>query len=237
MKIIFIVGQTAVGKSSTLEALFKNQPSLHLLPNRRELTDEIIIPEMLMDAGKELTPIKDRVERFALTAAYRKKYQTGMIHALKLFLDKGTIPQTSLVFDNIRGLEECQGALETFHGARFIFLYAPPLVRLKRMLGRKDAFDTTEHVPSDASFKEKLEAIPEAVKTFGLGPLLNLYNSGTPEDVLLNGIKIISTEVQNYNAEQAAGFLKTHLDDRQLLYLDTSQLGIDEVSQKIQDWL
>lgn len=236
MNIIFIVGQTAVGKSSTLETLFKSQSSLQLLPNRRELTDQIIIPEMLADTGQEVRPVKDRVERFALTAAYRKKYHTGVIHALKLYLEANDLPQTAVVFDNIRGLEECQGALETFHGARFIFLYAPPLVRLKRMLGRQDAFDSTQLALSDADFKEKLEAIPGALETFGLGPLLELQAT-SDETALLNAVKIIATEVQNYHAEQAVGYLKTHLDDDQLLYLDTSQLGIDEVSQNIQDWL
>jgi hypothetical protein len=245
--IIFIVGLTGVGKSTTLSALRASTPTFELLPNRRDLADTIIIPEIQRAEGKERRTEKDRLERFRLTAKYRELYPAGMVHALQQHLSsprtggtEGGSPksQRALVFDNIRGLDECKAALELFPSSRFIFLDAPPRVRLKRLIGRGDNFDqvAATRVEND-SFTEKLLALNGAEKLFDVYEVASLATSISDESKTIDAVKIIVTEHQHYNWSEAASYLKSRLDKTRLLYLDTSQLSIEEVTKQIKEWL
>jgi dephospho-CoA kinase len=238
--ILFIIGLTGVGKSTTLKALQSSTVNFELLPNRRELADTIIIPEVQRAEGKEQRAEKDRLERFRLTAKYRELHPAGMVHALQVYLDnhhKDTKTR-SLIFDNIRGLHECRAAVEMFEGSRFIFLDAPAMVRLKRLIGRGDSFDqvAATRLEND-SFIEKLLALEGAEKIFDVYEIARLDTTGVDESKILDAVEIILTEHKNYNSEEAANYLKSILDTKRLLYLDTSQLSIDQVTQKIQEWL
>jgi hypothetical protein len=238
--ILFIIGLTGVGKSTTLKALQSSTLDFELLPNRRELADMIIIPEVQKAEGNEQKPKKDRLERFRLTAKYREMYPGGMVHALQVYLshhNKDTKVQ-SLIFDNIRGLDECKAAIKIFEGSRFIFLDAPAIIRLKRLIGRGDSFDqvAATRLEND-SFIEKLLALQGAEKLFDVYEIARLDTSGIDESKILDAVQIILTEHQNYNSEDAENYLKSKLDDKRLLYLDTSQLSIEEVTKRIQEWL
>jgi dephospho-CoA kinase len=236
--ILFIVGLTGVGKSTTLNALKSSTLQFELLPNRRELADTIIIPKVQRAEGKEPKAEKNRLERFRLTAKYREMYPTGMVHALQHFLSKHKTTEQNLIFDSIRGLDECKAAVETFSGSRFILLDAPPVVRLKRLIGRSDSFDqvAATRLEND-SFIEKLLALQGAEKVFDVYEIARLDTSGVDENKILDAAQIILTEHQNYDSSAAAAYLNYRLDDTRLLYLDTSQLSIEEVSGKIQGWL
>jgi GTPase SAR1 family protein len=236
--LLFIVGLTGVGKSTTLKALKSSALQFELLPNRRELADTIIIPEMQRAEGKKQRVERDRLERFRLTAQYRERYPAGMVHALQQYLSKHKTTGQNLMFDNIRGLGECRAALETFSDSRFIFLDAPPMVRLKRLIGRSDSFDqvAATRLEND-SFIEKLLALNGAEKLFDVYEVAKLDTSGIEESKLIDAVQIMLTEHQHYNSSEAASFLKSQLDNIQLLYLDTSQLSIEDVTKKIQEWL
>ncbi len=237
--LIFIVGQTAVGKSSTLEALQASAETFTLLPNRRQLTDDIIIPEIQQDLAQPQEQVKDRVERFALTKAYREKYGSGMIHALESYFASLDQPlRGTVVFDNIRGLPEVKAAHETFKTARFVFLFAPPLVRLKRMLARQDAFDKAGAARlENSSFIENLQAIEGAAEVFDLYELARLEASGASDDAIINSATIITAEVKNYNAEAAKAYLDETVNDAAFLFLNTSNLNIAQVRDAIKAWL
>lgn len=232
--MLFISGLTGVGKSSTLKALGELKDYI-LLPNRRELTDQIIIPEVLQDEGKNVYEVKDRLERFRLTAAYRQKHPKGIIKALQSHMQN--LPIGNYIFDNIRGLEECQAAIQSFPEARVIFLDAPPLVRLKRLLGRKDSFDQVLGNLEAADLLEQLHAIENIHQVFEPQHILNLKTSNITDRQLLDAVHIILAEHKNYNAAEAACFLRQVLPEKQLLYLETSQLGIEQVRQNIEKWL
>jgi guanylate kinase len=237
--ILFIIGLTGVGKSTTLKTLQSSNVNFELLPNRRELTDTIIIPEVQKAEGKELKAEKDRLERFRMTAKYRKLHPAGMVHALQQYLSNHTdVAIQRLIFDNIRGLDECKAAVELFENSRFIFLNAPAIVRLKRLIGRGDSFDqvAATRLEND-SFIEKLLALGGAEKVFDVYEIARLDTTGVDESKILDAVQIILTEHQNYNSEKAANYLKQKLDTNRLLYLDTSQVSIEEVTQKIQGWL
>jgi dephospho-CoA kinase len=236
--ILFIIGLTGVGKSTTLKVLQSSASKFELLPNRRELADTIIIPEVQRAEGREQRAEKDRLERFRLTAKYREMYPASMVHALQHFLAENKMTEQNLIFDNIRGLDECRAAAQTFPGSRFIFLDAPPIIRLKRIIGRGDSFDqvAATRLEND-SFIEKLLALNGAEKLFDVYEIARLDTSGIDESKILDAVQIILTEHQNYNSSNAKHYLESQLDDTRLLYLDTSQLAIEEVAKKIQEWL
>ena len=236
LAITFIVGLTAVGKTTTLEALQNRH--VYLLPNRRELTDTIIIPDMQEKLGQPKARVIDRLERFSLTKAYREHHPEGIIHALKHYIDQVTLPTKTLLFDNIRGLNECQAAHTSFSNARFLFLDAPYRVRLERLIGRNDAFDRVTIKTADKSFEERLQRLYGIEFMFSQSELEHLYTS--PQDkqkAILDALSILSKEYENYNSEKALKYLQTKLDDKRLLYLDSSKLGLSEVVKKIEAWL
>ena len=240
MDFIFLIGQTGVGKSTTLDALLRSEQRLVLLPNRRKLADDIIIPQMQTELGEAVGAVSDRVERFRLTAAYREKNLGGMVHALQTYFSNAKLDKAqTYVFDNIRGLEECTAALEHFPASRFIFLNAPPFIRLQRLLVRSDSFDeVAAERPGNTLFTENLEEIDNASDAFDFCEIARLEaNSNYSDEAILKAVRIISAEFKNYNADAAATYLMSRLDKPQLLYLDTSKLSIDEVSSRIQGWL
>ena len=241
LDILFVSGLTGVGKSTTLAAL--ENESLTLLPNRRALTDEIIIPWVQQSLGQEQKRVTDRLERFDLTCTYRETHPGGIVAALQEYLSTHPPDATErLVFDNVRGLDECRAALATFPKSRYIFLDAPPLTRLKRMLGRGDSFDQIKQVNTvrleNTTFVEQLMSLEGANEIFDSYELARLEaNSDVADDKILDTAKIILKEQQNYSAEEAARFLKSELAAERLLYLDTSLLSIDEVVTAIGKWL
>lgn len=246
LPILFIVGLTGVGKSSTLNAVRGAfTPSFTLLPNRRELADTIIIPEQLRASGRPVEAVTDRLERFALTAGYRKTYPGGMVHALVEHLTKEylreALPERP-VFDNIRGLDESRAALQTFSNARFIVLDAPPLVRLKRLVGRSDTFDNVSTVGAtrleNTPLTEQLLTIKGVKDVFDLYALARLEaTSGLSGEAILSAVRIIVAEQQNYDSSAACRFLESHLDATRLLYLGTSDLSLARVASAVEDWL
>lgn len=169
MKVLFLVGLTGVGKSTVLPVVLARQTGAPL-PDRRELTDRVIIPAAQRLAGQEPSPVSDRLERFRLTARYREAHPEGIVHALVRHLDSlapvdrealepatGTaglymrrVPRAGQsndagcqepVFDGLRGVDEVTAAAKRFPSARFLMLEARPETRVARLAGRSDSFD------------------------------------------------------------------------------------------------
>ena len=243
--IVFVVGLTGVGKSTTLAAL---ETPLTLLPNRRELADTVILPTVQRELGQDPAPVNDRLERFTLTARYREQHSGGMVHALAQYLKSCELVNSgaTYLFDNIRGLNECRAAAQTFPNLRYLFLDAAPLVRLQRLIGRGDAFDKVAATFIKAPLNKggwgdlsqgTQDAADSSKALFNPHDIARLEARGAPEDKLLNAIRIIVAEHQNYDADQAAAYLKAELNDERLLYLDTGDLSISEVTARIGAWL
>ncbi len=171
--LIVLVGVTGVGKSTALAALngpTLGGPGLRVLPDRRQVTDAVMIwPQ----AGRA---VSDREERFKLTAQYRETHPGGMAQALGELWAEPLAAQP-LVFDGLRGLNEVQYAAEVFAAWRFINLHAPDALRVRRLLGRGDAFDNAGGTVGggvDGDLRAALAALPGAAQVLTPGELGDL---------------------------------------------------------------
>ena len=239
MKLLFLLGLTGVGKSTAVEALQTGSIPLTLLPNRRTLTDDLIIPEMQRAAGQPLEPVTDRLERFELTRRYRERYPGGMVSALRQYLEAQPCKdQKTLLFDNVRGLEETKAAVQTFSEARFISLDAPPIVRLLRLVGRSDSFDRVAATRlENTTFAEQLLTFEGLETVFDPYELARLEARGVPETDLLKAVRIILSEAQHYDMDAATAYLRQTQPAESFLQLDTADLSPDEVQTQIRAWL
>ncbi|AWN24681.1 ATPase [Deinococcus irradiatisoli] len=224
---------TGVGKSTALGALASGP--LRVLPDRREVTDAVMIGPL---AGRAVT---DRQERFALTASYRQLHPGGMAQALGSLW---TVPRPGerLVFDGLRGLDEVRYAAETFPEWRFVNLHAPDLLRVRRLLGRNDAFDQAGQTGQREEGQELLAALrdlPGAGEVFSeadLQALADLIHEGHPPGEILSKTRIVLSERQNYDPDAARAFLST-LPPERVLDLDTAALALEAVASRLQGWL
>lgn len=234
-QLVFIVGLTGVGKSSALAAM-RLPVGAQLLPNRRELTDRIIIPQAQRLAGELPAPVSDRLERFRLTARYREAFPGGMVHALSEYLAARPELAGTLIFDNIRGLAEVEAALARFAEARFALLDAPPMVRLMRLVARNDRFDQAAVRLENTAFIENLLAIEGVAEVFDPYEVARLAASGTSDAEILKAVQIIVAEQRHYAAAPVIARLQ-QLPEARRLILDTSTMPLAMVAGELERWL
>lgn len=223
--LLVLVGVTGVGKSTTLEHLSPAEPACSLLPDRRVLTDALIIPAMQQEAGLPPGPVADRKLRFDLTRRYRQRFPGGMAHALaQLCLDGAQWPGL-LVFDGLRGEHEISHAAAALPRACFAMLDAPDAVRVRRLLGRNDAFDRIATGAPPATPLPGSMALPEGdgiLTAEEQAALLDLVAAGAvgAEEVRA-GLRIVAEERKNYSPTETRAALLAHAGGRTLI-VDTT---------------
>lgn len=244
--LVIMVGLTGVGKSTVLELLLKTGPDFTLLPNRREITDKIIIASLQSEAGQTPYLVTDRVERFEYTARYRAKFPGGMAHALSRLVIQPDHIKPLLIFDGVRGLNEVEHAVTFFPLARFIVLDAPDTVRLNRLLKRDDIFDKTGAGPKAGSLAGQnlvaaLLAIPNVEVVFSTEELHQIANSThstqISTDEVIQKVSIIVKERRNYDSKTARDYLSRTLPAQQIVVVDTASHSAQAVAQQIANWL
>lgn len=208
LPLAILVGVTGVGKSTTVDALAEHF-DFTLLPNRRTLTDRMIIAPMQAADGEPNAPVTDRSRRFDFTRRYREANPGGMAHALADIVIDPEVHPGLLLFDGLRGVNEIEYAIEALPLARFIVLDAPDVVRVQRLLGRNDAFDrigtqSTGKTRSDgdlAGFADLgLEQASALFDPADEAQLLSLVNSGQVKSVdLAAKLRIVVEERRNYD--------------------------------------
>ena len=233
LEFFVLVGVTGVGKTTTLEALGKAGFGFSSLPDRRLVTDVVMIEPL---AGKA---ISDREERFALTAKYRELHPGGMAQAIGMLqLDLEHLNQP-LIFDGLRGLDEVSFAASHYPKARFIVLDAPDETRVERLLGRSDAFDAITNSKLTGNTFQQLKAIKGVNQVFSdaqLEKLATLETTGLNPGEIVSKTKIVVTERQNYNPIEARDFL-VKLGATRVLYLDTTAAAPEVIAKRIMDWV
>jgi energy-coupling factor transporter ATP-binding protein EcfA2 len=235
-----LVGVTGVGKSTALAAL----NGLKLLPDRREVTDAVMILPL---AGG---PVADREERFALTARYRLEHPGGMAQALGSLCADPQLWSGPLVFDGLRGQDEVHFAAQHFPLWRFVSLHAPDSVRVRRLLGRGDSFDSVsfDSVSFDSvssatgesgNLRRALEHLGGATQIFTpaeLDELAALETTGLSSAEILSKTRIVLSERQHYDPAAARTVLSPLTAERHL-ELDTHLLSPQAVAGQIAAWL
>lgn len=231
LPLTVLVGVTGVGKSTALAALREADPALKVLPDRREVTDAVMI--LPLSGG----PVSDREERFRLTALYRQTHPGGMAQALgSLLADTGHWGEQP-VFDGLRGEDEVRYAAAHFPRWRFVALGAPDAVRVRRLLGRGDHFDQirTEGAEDLRAALEGLKGSAEVFTAAELDDLAGLVKEGhRPEDILAK-TKIVLSERRNYDPAAAEAALRTLPPERALI-LDTVRLSPEQVGAAVRAW-
>ena len=243
-----LVGVTGVGKSTALAALLSGNGILKLLPDRREVTDAVMI--LPVTGG----PVGDREARFELTARYRALHPGGMAQALGSLCADPETWSGPLVFDGLRGKGEVEYAAAHFPAWRFVSLHAPDAVRVRRLLGRADAFDqvagdrvTGDRVTgiqaagnqnSGLDVRAELAALKGVYEVFGaaeLDTLAELVGEGHSAAEVLAKTRIVVSERRNYDPQAARAALWL-LPAERWLDLDTDLNTPDEVARRIQAW-
>lgn len=183
--LVMLAALTGTGKTTTLELLRQRLglASVDVIPSRRELTDWILFPLSQTLADEPVTPVTDRVQRFAITRRFARQVEGGMaaIFSWLYLADEARAP---LLSDGIRGPNEVGYALLHLPCWQIVELTLHPLTRLRRLSRRNDRFDRAEGT-ADLSF------LPEALQT----EARELYHSGEISDKALS---ICRAEAQNY---------------------------------------
>lgn len=242
--LLVLAGVTGVGKSTTLAALHTAGLACHLLPDRRELTDALILPTMLTATGETAAPVKDRTQRFALTRAYRQLHPGGMSEALAtLWIDAAQTPGL-LLFDGLRGENEVIHTAQRLPLARFVLLDAPDVVRVIRLMGRRDPFDViaaraSDHTPHTPDRFAALGGT-DAAALFTAAEqhiLADLVSTGeATADDLRKALTIVVEERRNYDPASTRAALETHAAARTLV-VDTVADAPHTIALKILDFL
>ncbi len=249
--LIIVVGVTGVGKTTTLSALSHYGCDFSLLPNRRVLTDHLIISQLQRQDGQVPHPV-DRVTRLAYTRRYRQDYPGGMAHLLGQVQVNPTQIAAPLIFDGLRGENEVRYAAAALPQATFVVLDAPDLVRLQRLLHRGDPFDQVtvqnrltapvNHQPTSDPGDRGFAAlgIPEAKQVFDAhqeAAILNWVHTGhVMPDELRAKLKIVVEERRNYDPQATIHTLKQVAGDRTLI-IDTTRQTPEQAAQRISQWI
>ncbi|MFN6479789.1 AAA family ATPase [Nostoc sp. DedQUE07] len=230
--LLIIVGMTGVGKSTIAKALAKEGLDFTLLPNRRVLTERVIIAPMLKMQEKLIQP-HCRIKRLTYTRLYREYFPGGMGHILASLHINPQQVNSMLVFDSLRGENEIRYAAKALKNAKFVMLTAPNTVRLERLIKRHDSFDRIANQELD----DCMQIIPEVLSNFAsLGvPEASAYFTPKEEQQILElvskqvvtslelreKLKIFIEESQNYDSVLTKQILEAMDTSDRSLIIDT----------------
>ncbi len=149
--LLILVGGSGVGKSVAIQQLTQRwyPEALHILPNRRELTDRLVVAPLQRADGVEVKAL-GRMEKLAYIRRFRQMHPPGLAYPFAhLWVDGSLLDGRSLlVFDGLRGEEEVRFAAAALPQARFAAFDAPVFVRLCRLINRNDAYDSVSGSPA-----------------------------------------------------------------------------------------
>lgn len=224
--LLILVGVTGVGKSTTLARMDEQETCPHPLPERRALTDRLIIPAVQNAIGEAISPVFDRSARFGYTRRFRDFFSGGMAQALTLISVAPDLVDRPLLFDGLRGEQEVAYALRMLPRACFVMLDAPDLVRVLRLLGRNDAFDRILPPAGGAPAVTLGDLLQDEVGALfseeEVAQLRALVADGSlSADEVLAKVRIVSEERRNYDPAAARRLLASVTGDRALI-IDTT---------------
>jgi hypothetical protein len=241
LRLIIIVGVTGTGKTTATENLAEQGLNFELLPDRRFLTDKLIIAPLQREDGQEVKTLP-RIQRVPYIRRYKQRHPAGLAYAIsKLFVDPRTCDDF-WVFNGLRGQEEVRYAIEAIPKAEFIVLDADDIVRAERLIKRKDPYDRMikrkkEHNPVIEKI-DSFEAIgiPEAAEMFSPEEERQLLeiaeNKSTSFVEIANILKLLWIERSLYDKDATIATLRS-LAPQRTCVIDTTDLHPNEVTHEI----
>ncbi len=242
--LLVLVGLTGAGKSATVEALVRLGAVRAVLPDRRALTDRIILPAMTGDPDRR---VADRIERFRLTAAFRERHPGGMGAVLAhLSIESALASRIGtgwIVFDGVRGAAEVEAAARLPQTV-FAALQAPPEIRVARLSLRGDPFDRAalteaggppETGPVDDDYVRVLmeQGLEDLIGPSALRRLSRLLaGAGAEVAAVAAAASIVVEESRHYDPADALAVLRERVPGR-LVVVDTAENGVDDVVTQI----
>lgn len=245
--LLIWVGLTGVGKSTVNDSLCDLGLAFTLLPNRRALTDQFIIPTIMkMDEVEEAKP-SCRLARFYYTHRYKQLFPGGMVHVLSQLQIHPLQVRFPIIFDGLRGKDEIKYAVEILPKAKFVLLEASEYVRLQRLLMRNDSFDHVakpmkiihdHEVRKNNNFAD-LE-IPEVSELFSseeTAAILAQVEQGLySPSALRDRLKIMIEERKSYDPFSTKATLKKLAPERNLV-IDTTYNSPEQIAKKVKHFL
>lgn len=233
-----------MGKSTTLDLLLADEYFQGCgicpfgLPDRRELTERLIIAEVQRELGEPIRKLK-RLERVSYIKQFKEQRPAGLAYAMsQLALNVQEMQNSEtlfLVFDGLRGEEEVKFTLSKMPMARLVMFYTSDVVRLQRLLNRNDDYDNIQG-------EETRAEIPLAgeLKGFGflnsgeINTLLELVASGKIiGEELLNKLTLLEAEYSMYDVHSTRQILQD-LGGERVIEVDTTMEKPDQIARKIQ---
>ena len=242
--LLIFVGGMGAGKSTTLDLLLEGEYLEGLgfrpfrLPDRRELTERLIIADMQREMGEPIRKLK-RLERVSYIIRYKKEQPAGVafsISRLALNVQEMQNPGTLfVVFDGLRGEDEVKFTLSKLPMARLVMFHTPDIVRLERLIERNDAYDKVDgDVISDKQSLVKELKQFEFLTFDEINYLLEIVKSGKIiVEELFRKLKLLEVEYSMYDVHNTRQILQD-LGGERVLEVDTTMEKPDQIARKIQ---
>ena len=239
LPMFILVGGMGVGKTTTVDSLINQGHPIHLLPNRRELTIDLIVSPQQRAEGKPARNLP-RLERIPYIKRYQNRYPGGLAHAIS-HLSVASPCQGTLIFDGLRGASEINFAVNHLPLAYFIMLITPDIVRVQRLLERRDPYDKLGFKPPEVETLKELRdfvslGVPDARRIFTPQEeqmLLDLVRNGEVEIAdLADKLSLIWAERSLYDLEETLETVNTLAKHRSLV-IDTTNYQPEIVLEKV----
>lgn len=242
LTLVIIVGLTGAGKTTTLAGLQESGVNFTLLPNRRTITDDIMISDLQKEDGQLPYPVTDRLQRFEYTARYRRRFSGGMGHALGRLAVNPEKIKLPLIFDGLRGCNEVAYAAENFKQAYFLILDASDTTRLQRLLNRADVFDQAQTLNReiDHSLLQALSEIEGIKAVFTPTELQRIctfpQSQAISAEAIYQKTNIITTERRHYDPKATRDYLIEVLPAERICLINNDTQSIKSVVTQVHQW-